>query len=652
MLQRQLGPESPCWRLGTDSNTLFLSAPDGTAHASARLTAEQANAIRNFSGATNSLHLSVQLVQQPLLLHLTGRKTSSTEWSGTASDFSDTESVANNLVEELSFAEQVVSEANSVIFILDENGLIQRLNYLAEEYIGKQEKEVIGTSIFDLLHSQEDAAASQKNIASFFKNGSAHEAERWFSSVKGPRLFLFRNKIIYRGANQTEPLLICSGTDITEERQAIDRLRTQATTHPLTGLPNRHAMTESIQSMLQQNQHQPHFTLGVIFLDLDNFKRINDHYGHALGDKLLSAVAHAITACLNNGQQLGHIGGDEFIILHPNTSIEALEATAQSILEALQQPFMLDAIELYTSCSLGIALYPEHSLDAANLLRSADIAMHAAKESGKRGYQVFDASIDKRIANYMWLDSHLRKAISENLLELYYQPKISAQSGELCGLEALLRWPSSDNSLMAPSSFIPHAEESGLIGPLGLWVAEQAFAQAQTWQQQGLNTRIAINVSAQQIRNQASIESLLNVLSHIDTPRLPLDIELTESCLIENPEAVIDILHQFRELGAEVHLDDFGIGYSSLSLLTRLPLDAIKLDMQFVRNVHKRLDAQAIAKAITAVGQSLHLKVIAEGIESRDEEAFLKDIGVDQLQGYLYARPMQANRLQGWLQAR
>jgi cyclic di-GMP phosphodiesterase Gmr len=650
-LYLRFGTNSPYWRLGTDSDAISLSAIRDEVQVSVGLTAEQAQRVRGLTGITASLSIDVRIFDDDLRLHLVGRKINANEWAGTASAYGDTDSVARDLVEGLSFAERVVSEANSVIVIVDHDGRIQRFNRLAEEYTNKREQDIIGKSVFELFMSREEAAASQRNISGFYRNGQSYEVERLVNTVKGKRLFLFRNKFVSSGSGKKQNYLICSGTDITEERQARERLRILANTDVLTGLPNRYAINELLGTAIKTG-HDKKTTLGVLFMDLDNFKRVNDHYGHPFGDKLLRLVSTTVAGCLSDDQILGRFGGDELIVLQENATIESLEATAQRILAAMRSPFRQGLIEVYTSCSIGIAMYPDHGADAESLIRSADIAMYAAKEMGRRTYKVFATDMDKRVADSVWLDTNLRKALSDGHLQLYYQPKLIARTGAICGVEALVRWISPKDGIISPGVFIPYAEESGLIGPLGAWVMQEAARQAAVWISKGLNLRVAINVSARQLADNSSIGQFMDALSAANLSPCPLDIELTESCLIEDEVAAIKAIRQFRQLGAQVHMDDFGTGYSSLSQLARIPLDAIKLDAHFVRDINKNPVSQAIAKAIVAVAQALQLKVIAEGIENQSEEQFLETLGVDQMQGFYYARPMPAAELELWLQQR
>ncbi|CAI1176803.1 Cyclic di-GMP phosphodiesterase Gmr [Serratia grimesii] len=648
LLNAHFGTNSPYWRLAFDSNALALSAVKGKTHMAVALSAMQAAKIRRLSGITASLDITITLGGEPIHLHLVGRRINNLEWAGTASAFSDTQSVARDLVHGLSFAEQVVSEANSVIVIVDQHGRIQRFNRLSEEYTGLHEHDVIGKNVFQLFMSPEEATASRRNIAGFFRNGSSYEVERWIKTVKGERLFLFRNKFVHSGSGKNEVFLICSGTDITEERRAQERLRVLANTDIITGLPNRNAIQDKItQSIATRDGNN----IGLVYLDLDNFKKVNDAYGHMFGDRLLVEVSLAVLGCLAPDQTLARLGGDEFLVLAQEADREMLQRLAQRIIDRLKTPFRIGLIEVYTGCSIGIALCPEHGNDLDSLIRSADTAMYVAKEHGKRTYTVFSPEMNKRVAEYMWLDTNLRKGLEQNQLVVYYQPKIEALSGKVCSVEALVRWDSPERGLIPPLQFISYAEESGLIGPLGRWVLQTAAKQAAHWKRQGLELRVAVNLSARQLVDDSIVEDLAQVLQQNQLIPCLLDFELTESSLIEDEKRAREVITRLRELGAQVHLDDFGTGYSSLAQLSRIPLDAIKLDKSFVRGVNFNPVSQSLVRAIVAAAEALKFRVIAEGVETESENQFLDEVGVDEKQGFLFARPMLPEQLEHWLQS-
>ncbi|HED1378341.1 TPA: cyclic di-GMP phosphodiesterase [Enterobacter hormaechei subsp. steigerwaltii] len=646
LLFRYMGTHSPWWRLTADSNALHLAASESADIIQVvALDDEQAALIRQLTVITSSIAMTLPLYGVDVPVHLVGRKINKNEWAGTASAWNDTPSVARDLAQGLSFAEQVVSEANSVIVILDQNGNIQRFNRLSEEYTGLKEQEVIGQNVFKLFMSRSEAAASKRNITGFFRNGSSYEVERWIKTRKGQRLFLFRNKFVHSGSGKNEIFLICSGTDITEERRAQERLHVLANTDTITGLPNRNAIHELISDAITARGDTQ---VGVVYLDLDNFKKVNDAYGHMFGDQLLQAVALAILSCLDEGQTLARLGGDEFIVLATDTSQGALEAMASRILTRLRQPFRIGLIEVYTGCSLGIALAPQHGNDRESVIRNADTAMYTAKENGRGKFCVFSPEMNQRVFEYLWLDTNLRKALDNDQLLIHYQPKITWR-GEVRSLEALVRWQSPERGLIPPMEFISYAEESGLIVPLGRWVMLDVVRQVAKWRDKGINLRVAVNVSARQLADQTIFSDLKQALKDLSFEYCPIDVELTESCLIENEELALSVIQQFSRLGAQIHLDDFGTGYSSLSQLARFPIDAIKLDQAFVRDIHKQSISQSLVRAIVAVAQALNLQVIAEGVESAKEDAFLTKNGVNERQGYLFAKPMPAAAFERWL---
>ncbi|MCP1436702.1 cyclic di-GMP phosphodiesterase Gmr [Erwinia persicina] len=649
LLYTWFGTNSPHWRLKSDSDALLFAEDESAdTHVVIPLTPTQASLLRAMTVITSSVNLTVSLYGEPLSMHLVGRRVNQTEWAGSASAWGDTASVARDLALGLSFAEQVVSEANSVIVILDQRGNIQRFNRKSEEYTGLKEQEVIGRNVFQLFMTRQEAASSRRNISGFFRDGNSYEVERWVKTRQGQRLFLFRNKFVHSGSGKNEIFLICSGTDITEERRAQERLRVLANTDGITGLPNRNAINNAIAEALAEEVQQQ---IGIVYLDLDNFKKVNDAYGHMFGDQLLKAVSLAILSCLAKNQTLARLGGDEFLVLAVGATQQELEAMATRILDRLRQPFRIGLIEVYSGCSIGIALSPQHGEDRESLIRNADTAMYTAKENGRGKYCIFAAEMNQRVFEYLWLDTNLRKALEQDQLIIHYQPKLD-RAGEVHSVEALVRWVSPERGLVSPADFISYAEESGLIVPLGRWVMLTALEQILAWRKKGINLRVAVNVSPRQLLDESIYIDLKRALGKANLASCPLDIELTESCLIENEQQALTLMNQFQALGAEVHLDDFGTGYSSLSQLARVPINAIKLDQSFIRGVNSQPVSQSLVRAIVAVAKALNLQVIAEGIETTEEETFIMASGVDARQGFLYARPMPADALEQWLAKR
>jgi cyclic di-GMP phosphodiesterase Gmr len=646
VLFAHFGTLMPCWRLYADSNALHLAAVEGVSTFTVALDKSQAEMIRSFNGVTSHIVIDVRFFNDRQKLNLVGRKIDQNTWAGTAANYADTPSVAASLSHGLAFAEQVVSEVNSMVVLIDSKLRIKRFNRMCEELTGLAEKDVIGRSAHELFMMEGDRNISEANIAKFFSQDISYEAERTVQTVNGPRTILWRNKFVQSGSGEKERYLICSGVDVTEERKAQVKLVELANIDSLTGLPNRHAMHEHMRISLAEKK-----SFGLIFLDLDNFKAVNDHYGHVTGDKLIYSVAQAITGCLRDGDVAARLGGDEFLIQVQDTTDGSIQVVAQRILDRLRVPFNIGLVQIYTSCSIGIAVCPEHGNDVEELVRSADTAMYAAKEAGKRVYRIFSAEMNEKVAQYMWLETNLRNALEHNELELHYQPKICLKTGAVRGVEALLRWNSSERGRVPPMEFIPYAEESGLILPLGRWVLQAAARQAAAWKAKGIEVRIAVNVSARQLGDFMVVDELNGAIKSAGLNDCLLDVELTESCLAHDEALAVSLMTSFREIGAKVHLDDFGTGYSSLSQLARLPLDTIKLDRSFISGIDTNSKSQALVRSMVAVAQEFGLDVIAEGVETSDESAFLKSVGVNYAQGYLYGRPMAAIDFEAWLNA-
>jgi cyclic di-GMP phosphodiesterase Gmr len=646
-LLTHFGTSSPFWKFTVDSNTLLLSGRLGElGTVGVELTPAQGAAVRALAGATQSVVLDVKIFGSSMRLHLVGRKIDGREWGGNAANYGDTETVAKDLERSLAFAEQVVSDVNSLVVILDSNGKIKRFNRLCEEVTGMKEADLVGKNAHDLFVPEEVRAESRSSISGFFRNELAYEVLRPIRTNKGVRMLHWRNKIMRSGNGIDEAYLVCSGTDVTEEQEAKARLFELANTDVLTGLPNRYAVEQQIVKAVSGQDAKP---FGLLFLDLDNFKRVNDHFGHVIGDVLIKQVALAIGEVLGKDDVLARLGGDEFLIKIASSSQFEVEAICQRILARMAKPFNLTRAEVHSGCSIGIAMFPEHGTTLESLVRSADTAMYVAKADGRKTFRVFTPAMNEKVAEYMWLDSNMRRALAEGQFELYYQPKVSLASGKIDSVEALVRWNHPERGLVSPAAFIPYAEESGLIVQLGKWVMNAAAKQASAWKKQGLNLRIAINLSARQLRVESLLEDFTYaILSNDIVPSL-IDLELTESCLVDDESTAHRLIRMFRELGAQVHLDDFGTGYSSLSQLARLPLDVLKLDGTFIQSIHTDAKAQALVRSMVAVGHELNLKIVAECIETEDQADFVRKIGVDYAQGYLFGKPMKVSDFETWM---
>ncbi len=430
--------------------------------------------------------------------------------------------------------------------------------------------------------------------------------------------------------------------EIGERRLADQRVVHMAHHDALTGLPNRTLLADRVGQAIAR-AHRRGGKLAVLFLDLDRFKNVNDSLGHAIGDLLLTAVAARIQTCLREEDTAARLGGDEFIISLPDVADAAEAASVASrILAELARPFTIGEHQLHADGSIGIALYPRDGNTAETLLRNADTAMYHAKESGRANYQFFNAQMTERVSHRLSMETQLRRALERGEFVLHYQPLVNLPGARLAGTEALLRWPQSDRHVLPPAEFIPIAEDTGLIIPLGEWVLLEACAQTQAWQARHPGLRVAVNLSARQFRQKDLIGMVERVLGETGLAPGLLELELTESMLMHHAEETVTILQRLNEMGVRLAIDDFGTGYSSLSYLKRFPLHTLKVDRSFVRDISTDPDDAAIVTAIVAMARSLGLNVIAEGVETEEQAAFLSSLACHQAQGYHFGRPMPA----------
>jgi diguanylate cyclase (GGDEF)-like protein len=417
----------------------------------------------------------------------------------------------------------------------------------------------------------------------------------------------------------------------------------QATHDALTGLPNRSLLSDRLeQTILMARRHRNQ--AAVLFLDLDNFKVINDSLGHDIGDQLLKTIAGRLTDVVRSSDTVSRQAGDEFVtILSDLTEPENAAKVAGKIIERVSAPLVLGSHDVSITCSIGISIYPKDGDDVPALLRNADAALYRAKEHGKNGFQFFTAEMNTRLYERMEMEHQLRLALEREEFILYYQPKVSLHTGRIVGMEALIRWHHPEKGIVAPGRFIPLAEETGLIEPIGEWVLKAVCGQAKAWRKKGLpRFPVAVNISARQFRLN-TLDKLVKSTVH-DAGLEPTDIELevTESLLMLNTGSVMSILRELKDFGIGLILDDFGTGYSSLSYLKRFPFDKLKLDISFVRNITREPDSAAIALAIIAMAHALNLKVIAEGVETEGQMRYMHRHGCDEMQGYYYSRPLPA----------
>lgn len=440
-------------------------------------------------------------------------------------------------------------------------------------------------------------------------------------------------------------------SEISERRRAEQQVETLSFYDNLTGLPNLDLLrdrTSKALSTLSRDAQQ----VALLYMDIDGFKDVNDSLGHACGDTLIRELGSRLQGLLRSSDTLCRATGDEFVILMPDVeNAESVGLLAERILHGLQRPFLLHGHPQTISLSLGAAVAPHDGQDCETLLRNAETAMYQAKQDGRQTWRFFDSTMNQQALARLQLLNDLRQAIAQHQLQLYYQPQIDLASGRLSGVEALVRWQHPVRGMISPAEFIPAAEESRLIIPLGEWVLRQACAQAASWQRQGLVLpQVAVNISAIQLQHGHLEESVLQALADSHLPASLLELEITESSLVDKTEQVIDSLKRLKAMGVNLSIDDFGTGYSSLAYLQTLAVDKLKIDQSFVRDLTLNQDNRAIVSAIVQMAHTLGLACIAEGVESQDIAAALHRLGCQQAQGYLYARPLPADELQTLLQ--
>lgn len=429
-------------------------------------------------------------------------------------------------------------------------------------------------------------------------------------------------------------------TDLTETHQLNQQLVYRTNYDPLTELPNRHLLqdrlTQTVARARRSNQ-----LIAVLLVDIDRFKTVNDSLGQKAGDRLLATIAARLKAILRQEDTVARPGSDEFIIVLENTREPQVAMVAKKVLHAMETPFHIDNHEFFVSCSIGVSVFPKDGEEPETLLKNADTAMYRAKEKGRNTIQFYAQGMNQQALNRLVMEHNLRRALTRQELELYYQPQVELNAGRICGVEALLRWRHPQLGLVSPMDFIPLAEETGLIVPIGEWALKTACAQTKRWHDQGIKAiRIAVNLSPRQFMQVNLVDMVRETLLQTGLKACYLDLEITESMVMKNVEEVIPVLHALKALGVQLSVDDFGTGYSSLSYLKRFPIDQLKIDKAFVRDINTDSEDSAIALAVIAMAHSMKLKVLAEGVETKTQLAFLRSNRCDEMQGYYMSCPL------------
>lgn len=506
-------------------------------------------------------------------------------------------------------------------------------------YIGKTSTELAqicpNHQYKELLLSREDEERAW-NVRKLIRT----EAD--LSLHNGHRLIYEENIIPVFHQDGSRKVLIVIGRDITERKMMEEQNYQLAYYDHLTKLPNRILFEKELDKhLIIANTLQQE--LVVMFLDMDRFKYINDYIGLALGDQLLIRISDRLKQCMQEGWFLAHMGADEFAILVPNVSIQHSIDIAQHIVDTIKIPFLVNEYELFLTTTIGLCAFPDDGEDAQTLMKNADIALNLAKAKGKNRYKVYSSKMDIATFKTFSLENSLNKAMNMSEFEMYYQPKIELGTNRIIGAEALIRWNHPEWGLVSPVEFITLAEETGLIVPMGRWIKETVCKQNKEWQDAGIDiVPIAVNISAKRFMQKDFVEHIKAILQEIGLDSHFLEIEITETSLIENEELAINVIHRLRDLGIKVSLDDFGTGYSALTYLKHFNVDSIKIDRSFIKEIGVNEQDELIVKGIIQLIQSLKINVIAEGVETEEQLHFLENNKCDQVQGYIFSRPIKA----------
>ncbi|MBW4418991.1 MAG: EAL domain-containing protein [Myxacorys californica WJT36-NPBG1] len=553
------------------------------------------------------------------------------------------------LEEYLRLLESVVVNANEIVMISQaeptNDPLSLRIVYVNDAFsraTGHSSGEIIGKSA-QILLGEDTGASELELIRTSLLNHEAVRAEVILYRRNGSHFWVDVNMVPIRNEQGQVTHFVSVMREVTERKLAEEQLRRNAFHDPLTGLPNRLLFMERLTQTINRAKQDSNYQFAVLFLDLDRFKVINDSLGHMIGDQLLVAIARRLEACVSAQDTVARLGGDEFTILLENIRNErdAIKV-AERVQQALSHPFALSGHEVFTSASIGITLSTTNFERPEDLLRGSDIAMYRAKAQGKACHEVFDTDMHTHVVALMQLENDLRKAIEHQDFELYYQPIVALATGKIMGFEALVRWQHTEQGLISPAKFVPIAEETGLIVPLGQWVLREACRQLKEWQDVFPHDAltVSVNLSGRQFSQPNLISQIKQTLLDTGLNAHSLKLEITESAIMENPESAMDMLLQLKAMGIQLSVDDFGTGYSSLGYLYRFPMDLLKIDQSFISRVDADGEKLELVRTIITLAWNLGMDVVAEGVETTKQLAQLKALKCEYAQGFLFSKPL------------
>ena len=553
--------------------------------------------------------------------------------------------------EQLRLAFEVINHTSEGVMVSDAQHRILSINPALERMIGLRNAQIIGRPSGAFVRALDDASFAAVNDA--LVSGRPWQGEVRLKKKTGRSLHSWAAIAVVRDNENRIKHHISVFSDMTERKEAQERIEFLAHHDPLTGLPNRLLLRDRVAQALAQALRMQN-RVALMFLDLDRFKTINDSLGHPVGDALLKEVVERLRTCVRDTDTICRQGGDEFIILLNDVrDSEAVSRIAEKIHLRMTEPVLVGKHQLSTSFSIGIALGPDDASDFDTLLQKADTAMYHAKEAGRNSHRFFTEQMNRQVVEHLTLENKLRRALDNREFVLYYQPQIDLAEGSIVGVEALIRWNSPEDGLVSPGRFIPVAEASGLIAPIGAWVLREACRQARAWQDAGLPPFVvAVNLSAMQFKRPDLINTVINALVLADLDSQWLELELTESILIQDAESTVDSVRRLKALGVKLSVDDFGTGYSSLAYLKRFAVDKLKIDQSFVRDLGHDPEDSAIVRAIVQMAHSMKLTTIAEGVETQELADLLRLFHCDEAQGFWLAKPLPADELEAFVRAR
>jgi len=545
----------------------------------------------------------------------------------------------------------LIEHSSDITAVVGLGGSILYLSPSIERILGHRPRDLVATKIQDHVHP-EDADAVCSVVIEPAVNGSQSVEFRFKDSSGDWRTLEATVNHLLDDPGVGGIVMNCR--DITSRKRDEETIRHLAYYDALTGLPNRALFNDRLSQALAHSRRRGSRGVAIMFLDLDRFKTINDTLGHEVGDDLLRAVAGRLSDALREGDTVARLGGDEFLFLLPGVDdVEGAARVGQKIVELFYAPFNVQDHELHVTTSVGISLFPSDGADPQTLLRNGDTALYRAKDEGGNGYQLYAPGMNAIAAKRLMIENSLRRALDRNELVLYYQPLVSINCDEIVGVEALIRWPHPELGFIPPMEFIPTAEETGMIVPLSRWVLQTACSQMKVWLESGSSLRtLSVNVSARRFNDCNLPGMIAETLSSTGLHGRHLNIELTESVMMSDAEATIRTLNQLKALGVRISIDDFGTGYSSLSYLKRLPIDTLKIDQSFVRDISDDSEDAAIAMLIISMAHNLNLSVVAEGVENVEQLSFLQSKKCDTIQGFLVSEALPIHELNAFLEKR